>query len=138
MPTWNAGLAVGVPAIDSQHRELFSRVDTLLDAMKAGRPAEEAKSLFAFLEDYCVEHFGTEERLMTKLSYPELSDHLTHHAHFVKQFAALKGDLLAKGPSITVTLGIQQLVCGWLVKHIGTIDKRLAAWVNAPRAAARA
>lgn len=138
MPLWTPSLALGVPTIDAQHQELFSRTDALLDAMRAGKPAEEVKALFAFLEEYCVQHFGSEERLMSALSYPETADHVGHHAHFVREFGVLKASLLAKGPSITVTLGVQQLVSGWLVKHIGSVDKRLAAWVNTPRSSARA
>lgn len=34
---WTQDLAVGVKIIDEQHKEIFRRVDSLLDACKAGR-----------------------------------------------------------------------------------------------------
>ena len=133
MPTWNPGLAIGVPAIDAQHVELFKRADALLAAMKAGRSTAELVSLLAFLADYCQRHFSAEEHLMRERAYPGLAEHVAQHAEFARKFEAITADLHAKGPSSAITIGLQQLVCRWLVAHIGTVDKRLAAFLaNTP------
>jgi hemerythrin len=129
MPTWTPKLAIGVPAIDSQHKELFARADALLTAMSEGKTAQEVKPLLAFLDDYCSRHFTSEERLMREKKYPGLHEHVSQHAVFVKQFQGIMEQFHAKGPSITVSLGIQKLVSSWLVQHIGAVDAKLASFL---------
>jgi hemerythrin len=130
MPTWTPKLAVGVPAIDAQHKELFARADALLTAMSQGKSAQELKPLLAFLDDYCSRHFASEEKLMRERKYPGLREHAAQHAIFVKQFEDVVGQFHEKGPSLTVSLGVQKLVSGWLVQHIGVVDTKLAGFLN--------
>ena len=129
MPTWSQKLAIGVPAIDAQHKELFARADALLAAMGQGKSAQEVKPLLTFLDDYCSRHFASEERLMREKKYPGLKEHLAQHAAFVRQFQDVVQQFDAKGPSITVALGLQKLVSGWLVQHIGAVDAKLAGFL---------
>ena len=129
MPTWTNRLALGVDAIDSQHKELFARADALLAAMSQGKSAQEMAPLLAFLDDYCSRHFASEERLMREKKYPGLQEHVSQHAIFVKQFRGIVELFHAKGPSITVSLGIQKLVSSWLVQHIGAVDGKLAGFL---------
>ena len=136
MPTWNSSLAVGVPVIDRQHQELFARTDALLTAMKTGKSGQEVGELLRFLEAYCVEHFATEAKLMRRIAYPATAQHLALHEHFTSEFAKIKETFAQKGASATVTLSIQSLFCSWLVKHIGSVDKALAAHVTSTKAEA--
>lgn len=127
MPIWNPNLAVGVAAIDGQHQELFARADALLAAMRARRSAAEVKPLLDFLGEYCTRHFSCEEELMTARGYAGREAHLAQHRSFVEQFEDIVETFRLKGPAPTVTLAIQELVCGWLVRHIRTVDTSLAA-----------
>jgi hemerythrin-like metal-binding protein len=61
---WEPSLAVGHEVIDAQHQELFKRVNTLLEACKAGRGKEEILGVMEFLEAYIGEHFRAEEQEM--------------------------------------------------------------------------
>ncbi|GEJ58187.1 bacteriohemerythrin [Anaeromyxobacter diazotrophicus] len=129
MPTWNPSLTVGVTAIDEQHQELFQRADALLEAMRAGKSTEEVKPLLEFLDAYCARHFASEERVMRERGYPGLEEHLAQHRTFVGNFQKVAEQFELKGASPTVTIALQQLVCGWLVGHIGAVDKRLGAFL---------
>jgi hemerythrin len=133
MPTWNASLAIGHEDIDAQHQELFARADALLEAMRSGASAREVKPLLAFLDEYCSGHFASEERLMRARGYAGLDEHLAQHGNFVKQFEIILAQFELKGASPTVTISLQQLICGWLVKHIGAIDKQLARFLEGQR-----
>ncbi|BDG08737.1 bacteriohemerythrin [Anaeromyxobacter paludicola] len=126
MPTWNPTLAVGVNAIDAQHKELFGRADALLEAMKQGRSGDEVLKLLAFLDDYCSRHFACEEKVMREQRYAGYDEHVAQHAIFVKQFQDLVAQFRARGQSPVLTIGLQKLICGWLVQHIGAVDKKLA------------
>jgi len=133
MPTWTQSLAVGVPVIDKQHKELFARADALLAAMKQGQTSAEVKPLLDFLDDYCSRHFATEETLMREQKYPGLHEHIAQHAQFVKQFQDIVAQFDAKGPSTTVSLALQRLICGWLVQHVSAVDKKLAGFLSDKR-----
>jgi hemerythrin-like metal-binding protein len=131
VPTWNQNLSIGVPLLDSQHQELFRRTDQLLAAMSKGSSSEEVGKLFQFLDEYCSLHFSAEEKLMREKRYPGLPDHLAQHGVFVKEFEQVVAQFRAKGASPTVAIAVQKLVCGWLVNHIGTTDKKVAAFLAA-------
>ena len=61
MTRWDDELSLGLEEIDNQHRELFRRMETLLEACVAGKAAEEVIGMLAFLDDYVAVHFRTEE-----------------------------------------------------------------------------
>jgi hemerythrin len=130
MPTWTPAIAVGHTLIDQQHQELFARADQLLEAMQQGRAGEELTSLLEFLKAYVHEHFGTEERLMASKGYPAVVAHRAQHAEFVRRFEEDRAAFIAKGATAMVVLDIKDLIRGWLVNHIGTVDVKLAGFLN--------
>ena len=130
MPTWTPSLAVGHAEIDAQHRELFSRADALIEAMLGGRAAAEMKQLMLFLKDYARDHFATEEQLMAATRYGQATTHGTLHREFERQFQELEELMAEHGATSLVVLGVKDLIRGWLVNHIGTVDVKLAAHVK--------
>ena len=130
MPTWTPSIAVGHPLIDEQHQELFRRADELIDAMMQGRAAKEMNQLLVFLRDYCRDHFGMEERLMVSKGYPSVEQHKLAHREFERRFQELEKDMAARGATAQTVLGTKDLIRGWLVNHIGSIDAKLAAFLQ--------
>lgn len=63
---WSSYLATGVDWQDSHHRELFKRINRLLDAMASGYGKEEVANLFNFLDQYFVVHFEAENEAMER------------------------------------------------------------------------
>ena len=124
---WTDDLATGVDEIDSQHKELFNRVNALLSAMSEGRGKEHLHTVVRFLEDYVVTHFSTEEGYMARHSYPGMTAHKAEHADFVRDFGNLKRDFETQGASSALAIQVQRRVCDWLVHHIGQSDKAFGA-----------
>ena len=81
---WKENLSVGVNEIDNQHKELFNRINNLLDACTRGKGSEEIKRTLNFLSDYVISHFGTEENLMVRYNYPDYTSHKEKHEKFKK------------------------------------------------------
>ncbi len=127
MPTWTAAMAVGHDGIDAQHRELFARADDLIDAMMQGRAAAETEQLLVFLRDYCREHFSTEEQLMAAHRYPLAKAHAMQHREFERRFKELEAEVAGRGATALSILGLKDLIRGWLVDHIATVDVKLAS-----------
>ncbi len=122
---WTQALAVGHAEIDAQHRELFRRLGSLLDAMIRGDPTEIAR-LFDFLGAYVVEHFGAEEALMRNSAFPGFAVHKAAHDRFVRDYRELRGLFDARGASSAVTIRTKTWIVEWLKAHIGGTDQLLA------------
>lgn len=127
-PQWSPALAVGVEAIDEQHRELFRRAGELVLALKEGRRTD-VGALVEYLGDYADRHFVAEEGLMEAAGYPELPGHRAQHADFRRELARLVGDYERKGATPLVTLTLHNWLSDWLRQHVSTSDVAAGAWM---------
>jgi hemerythrin len=129
---WTSALAIGVPSIDSRHRELFRRVDRLLDAMIRGDRSE-ALQLLEFLKGYAVEQAAAEERLMAEIGYPaqDREAHLAEHRAFAASVAELEALARESGASAGLTMRVGQRAVTWLRDHVYLADVALGQFVRA-------
>ncbi|MEW8385035.1 MAG: bacteriohemerythrin, partial [Candidatus Thiodiazotropha taylori] len=77
-----------VDVCDTQHKELFNRVNALNDAVSTGARQEIGTTLDNLI-DYVVVHFETEERLMEERGYKGLDAHKEEHKQLVQTCADL-------------------------------------------------
>lgn len=134
---WNRNLSTGVEWQDRHHKELFKRVNGLLDAMSVGMGKDELDRVFRFLDSYIVVHFDAEEQAMSKYGFPHAMEHLREHTGFIEEVAALRKEF-ADGASAVLVVKVQKLVVDWLINHIGGEDKKLGVHIIKSVAAAHA
>ncbi|MBI5419611.1 MAG: hemerythrin family protein [Deltaproteobacteria bacterium] len=127
---WTPELAVGVEVIDAQHRELFSTVNTLLEAIKEGQEREEVVMLMDFLEEYVANHFGIEEIYMRRYTYFGYPAHKAEHIAFVNDFYDMREEMERVGVTADLTGNLKRRVCDWLVNHVCDVDKGLGAYLK--------
>lgn len=127
---WNNDLSIGVDEIDNQHKELFRRINALLDACTQGKGKGEVGRVINFLEDYIVKHFNAEEAIQKKHAYPDYESHKTLHDEFRKSFSELKKSFETEGAGLPLVLRTNRTVVDWLVKHIGRVDKVLGGFLK--------
>lgn len=128
--SWNQNLAVGVMEIDGQHKELFNRINALLDALSQGKGKQELGNTLKFLEDYTKTHFAAEEKLMTKHSYPGYGVQKAEHTKFINDLSALHKEFSAVGASLPLLIQVQKRTVEWLTGHISKMDKELGQFLN--------
>jgi len=126
---WTERWSVGVDTIDAQHRELFAAINTLLREEEKTASRDLAMVL-DYLEDYVNNHFGLEEIYMRRLSYPGFPAHKGEHVAFINDFYDLRDEYDNNGhtPELADKMGCY--MGGWLVNHIGKIDKALGAFLQ--------
>ena len=136
---WTKDLATGVEAIDEQHKELFRRINLLLDACRRGEGAEHVVSTLAFLTQYVVEHFQSEEDLMRRAAYRGYAEHAAMHREFRKRVESFASDLALTGVTIITVITVNRMIVDWLNDHIRTVDRAMAATIReqAPHVLAR-
>lgn len=127
---WTENLTVGVDTIDSQHKGIFSRVNNLLSAMAQGKGRDEVSKVIAFLADYVVKHFRSEEELMVKNNYTGYPLQLVEHAQFIKDFSGIKKEFEPSGVTPHLAIQVQQRLCNWLTNHIGNEDKKIGTFLK--------
>lgn len=123
---WTEDLATGVEILDAQHRELFARIDALLEACMQRRGAEQMLDTMRFLEGYVVEHFGMEEELMRRYEYAGLRDHEAQHREFRQRVTDLSAEILQEDMGPLMVLKVNRLLVEWLNSHIRQTDRTMA------------
>lgn len=130
---WKDSFKIGIVEIDAQHRELFSRLDSLETALRAGKGREVIFSTFQFLDNYVQRHFRAEEALQEFYEYPHLPMHAAEHATFRKRLKSLEERLTREDPSEKLAAQTQDLLTSWLITHVTSLDKELTGYINEAR-----
>jgi hemerythrin len=130
---FDPNLETGEPEIDGQHRELFARIDRLMEAAHLHHGQQEVGQTLAYLGDYVVHHFAAEERLMVLQGYPDLETHRDEHARFVQQFGQTYQEYKANGPSSLFVIRVGNRITSWLCEHIYRTDRQLVGWLQRKR-----
>ena len=126
---WSSSFSTGIGWQDRQHKELFRRMNSLLDAMDVGHGKTEVAKTFAFLDDYFVVHFEAEEQAMNRYKYPGIIEHLGEHMGFIERVAELRKECEA-APTTSQVIKVQSMVVDWFVNHIGSDDQRLGKFMR--------
>ncbi len=128
---WSDTLASGSSEIDTQHKELFARVNGLLAAFEKGEvDRQEISKIIQYLTEYVVFHFGTEEKHMDHFKYSSTSQHKAQHAQFVKNFLKLKDRMLMEGINSALAVEAKELCVDWLINHIKYSDRALGMFLK--------
>ena len=122
---WSDKLAVGVATIDSQHKELFKRINNLVLAIKQHRCKAEIDGTLKFLDDYARIHFAEEERHMKEAHYAGCEEQIEAHKKYLTALAELKAEAALPripGSSYDLSATTNQVVVDWIVDHILKLD----------------
>ena len=118
---WKEEYSVGIPEMDSQHRNLVAiinrRYSDLIDKKAEGSLAE----VFDELIGYAEAHFKAEESLMETYEYPRLAEHAALHGDFREKVLEYKSRL--GGSDRVTSLQVAYFLKDWLSGHILREDK---------------
>ncbi|MGE4536673.1 MAG: bacteriohemerythrin [Desulfovibrio sp.] len=125
---WDQSLAVGIQEIDSQHQKLVRMICDLHEAMRSGKGKDQVETILHELEEYAVEHFGFEEKLMEQYKYPGYLNHRKEHEKFVDKVLAFGNDFRAN--KVALTNEVMNFLKNWLVGHIKGTDQKYSSFFN--------
>jgi hemerythrin len=125
---WNPAWETHLEPVDSQHRELFRRMEAVAQAIDHSNEADEIANTIVYLSGYIDIHFGTEEALMVRSGFPGLEMHRSAHRGLQERVALLLQELdREEGASPDDFL---EFLVDWLINHIDTYDRALALHVH--------
>jgi hemerythrin len=130
---WTERLATGIATIDSQHKELFKRINNLVTAIKEQRCRPEIDGMIKFLDDYARVHFAEEEKHMREANYGGLAAQLAEHRKYLDALAGLKAQASLpriQGSSYDLSATTNQVVVDWIVDHILKLDMAFGEYLR--------
>jgi len=127
---WDTDLETENLLIDSQHREIFNRVNNLISAISIGKGKEETRKILGFLSSYVVYHFEAEENYMKISEYSDLDIHIMEHKQFINEINNIRSDFETNEDSSFITEILLNKLYDWLINHIGIADKQFAKYLK--------
>lgn len=125
---WQDRYETGIQVIDDQHRQLFTSINALFDALQTGASPTEIAPILDFLLAYSVSHFQTEESVMAEHGYPGLADHREDHARLISRVRDFRDRFETAEPPTTLELA--HFVRAWMSHHVSEVDMGYAAFVK--------
>ncbi|MBI5644147.1 MAG: hemerythrin family protein [Deltaproteobacteria bacterium] len=126
---WAPNLTTGIDWQDNQHKELFKKINALIDAMNQGKAGDEIGGLFSFLDNYVREHFRNEETAMDKHKYPDSAGHKGQHKKFIDNIKFIKDEFQKENAHKNI-IEARKLLADWFFEHIAKIDKKLGDFLK--------
>ncbi len=125
---WGRRLALGIPEIDKQHKELVAMVNELHRAMRMKKGAHEAGSILTRLANYTVYHFEYEEKLFDAHGYPDTTNHKKIHKDLVAKVMAFSKEF--EQGRAALSMDLMKFLTDWLKNHIMKTDKAYAPFLK--------
>ena len=123
--TWQKSYSVNIPLIDAQHKELIHLTNMLYKS--CFKDKDTSKQVFMDVlhgaVSYVGYHFSTEEKVMERVDYPDLSTHKMEHNDFVREVLKTV-DELSKGMNVN-PLNFVLYLKDWILTHIAVSDTAL-------------
>lgn len=127
---WKDQYELGNELVDSQHKELFSRVAALNEIVEgedAASRKQECINAILFLKDYAVNHFADEEKFQESLNYRFLEFHKAIHSSFVDSVLDAEKKLVESDFSLPVVKEFCGFLSMWLIYHVAGADQKIVA-----------
>lgn len=123
---WDDSFAIGIEAIDNQHRKIFEHLLALENSVIKRDPWHILRFFVAQLSEYMQFHLAVEEALLEIVGYPDRSAHGDSHAKLVAQIASLEEKLKTNATGESLVGFFED----WFIRHVLSSDRDYAAYVK--------
>ena len=132
--SWGEVYVVGIELIDDQHKELVSLINQLYQACLTGN--EEVETMFkeamSRMVAYVKFHFAAEQKLLTRIKYPNFNEHKKQHDTLVMEILNAAKEY-NEGKKF-VPHNFVRTLKDWVLGHIAVADKSYAIYIHEQKA----
>ncbi len=119
---------IGIAAMDEEHKLLFGLISSL--KQKNDQQNEELiDRILATLDLYVKNHFRHEERILERIQYPQIKEHLKQHKQFEKSLKNIKDIYAKNGYSAKLMAEVTEFLSIWITDHIQREDKAYVSYL---------
>ena len=115
---WHNSFSVGVQKIDAQHRQLFTLINELIQAVTTNQHEEAFDQLFYLVLDYTHAHFQTEAEFFK--IHPDWHLHNQQHQDFIEHTRKLCKE--SQQDKVGAATALLEFLTNWLQNHILKTD----------------
>lgn len=127
---WNDTLVTGISTIDEQHQILVNLFNEANTKLAGNNNTEFLEQITRDMLSYALYHFETEEGLMQEYGYIEEADtHIRQHRNFSAKVVEIRNNI--KAGILISREDLLSFLNNWLINHILSTDKELAAFLLA-------
>jgi hemerythrin-like metal-binding protein len=123
---WNNSLAIGIEAIDNQHKQIFEYLLAIENSVAKRDPWHILRFLLSQLAEYMKFHLAVEEAMLEIVRYPQRAEHGQAHAKIMEQIAELEKQLQKTGSGTDLVNFFED----WFIRHVLADDRQYAAYVS--------
>ena len=127
---WKDKYELGVELIDTQHKELFRRVDAFMKTLRSSaswdEKVQQVNETLAFMKGYVVEHFRDEEEYQKSIAYPGYEAHKQIHTDMVNYVLEVSAEYEKRGFNEQLMQQFGGKLLAWLINHVAAEDQRIA------------
>ena len=123
---WNNSLAIGIEAIDNQHKQIFEYLLAIENSVAKRDPWHILRFLLSQMAEYMKFHLAVEEAMLEIVRYPQRAEHGQAHAKIMEQIAELEKQLQKTGSGTDLVNFFED----WFIRHVLADDRQYAAYVS--------
>ena len=128
---FDESLVTGNEMIDSQHKELIAKINSLVESCEKDGGKVAAIKMLDYLAECTEFHFNAEEKLQEEIEYPGIEEHKKQHQELYRVVDELHEMLEEQeGPTEEFVEQVNRNVIQWLYKHIKGFDRSVAEYKN--------
>lgn len=121
-------VAIGIAVFDKQHEEIVTAINTLQQAVEAGKDRSVTAPLLSKLAALTIAHFQSEEAMMAASKYPGLMLHALKHQRLLDQLTAFQAR--HGRDSSPMNKHSLNFLRDWVSTHIRSDDLNFGLWQN--------
>ena len=124
-------LNFGIKTIDLQHQKFFYLLNEIKMYTLTGEDNTTILEIIDQLEAYTQYHFETENRIMTRIGFPDIDEHLKQHDLFINKIEEFRITYTYK--SETLSLQMLSFLQKWFLVHIPEYDNQYVEYIKERR-----
>lgn len=125
---WKDSFSVGVKALDKQHQELVSYLNTIFTFFEDPSKRSQMPELLNNLEKCAVDHFSAEEKLFDKFHYQGTDEHKKEHQMYVEKMGEFRQQMNSQDEKVAVA--VLEFLADWWMGHIQGCDQDYKRFLN--------
>lgn len=115
-------LHFGIKTVDLQHQKFFYLLNEIKMYTLTGEDNTTILEIIDQLKAYTQYHFETENRIMTRIGFPDIDEHLKQHDLFINKIEEFRITYTYK--SETLSLQMLSFLQKWFLVHIPEYDNQ--------------
>ena len=125
---WKSEYAIGIEAVDHEHREMIDLINGLHDSLSEPDTEITIAEFLGEIYAKIAAHFALEERVMRERGYDEFADHKADHERLLDDIREIMDDYELRGTFDDDTLATR--LRDWFGTHFSTKDARLHKYLG--------